>query len=127
MNLTKESLEQAVIEIKKIVEEGQKLTALKPTKLFMIRYPDETKDEFKQRCADAKTIANSMLKEKNTMTEDDDLNNMRYKAKYRYETKQPLTEEELKQCSYDADGFMISREDAMRAVERAHGIGVKDE
>jgi len=66
-------------------------------------------------------------REKNTMTEYDDLNNMRYKAKYRYETKQPLTEEELKQCSYDADGFMISREDAMRAVERAHGIGVEDE
>ena len=65
MNLTKESLEQTVIEIKKIVKEGQKLTALKPTKLFMIRYPDETKDEFKQRCADAKTIANSMLKERN--------------------------------------------------------------
>jgi len=61
------------------------------------------------------------------LTEDDDLNNMRYKAKYRYETKQPLTEGELKQCSYDADGFMISREDAMRAVERAHGIGVEDE
>jgi len=35
------------------------------------------------------------LREKNTMTEDDDLNNMRYKAKYRYETKQPLTEEEI--------------------------------
>ena len=61
MSLTQASLEQAVIEIKKIVEEGQKLTALKPTKLFMIRYPDETEDEFKQRCEDAKTIANSML------------------------------------------------------------------
>jgi hypothetical protein len=65
MSLTQASLEQAVIEIKKMVEEGQKLIALKPTKLFMIRYPDETKDEFKQRCADAKTIANSMLKERN--------------------------------------------------------------
>jgi hypothetical protein len=28
------------------------------------------------------------------MTEDDDLNNVRYKSKYRYETKQPLTEEQ---------------------------------
>jgi len=28
-----------------------------------------------------------------------------------------LTEEEMKQCSYDADGFMIDREVAMRAVE----------
>jgi hypothetical protein len=39
----------------------------------------------------------------------------------------PLTEEKIKECSYDADGFMISREQAMRAVERAHGIGKKDE
>ena len=62
--MDKKSLEQAVIEIKKIVEEGQKLTALKPTKLFMFRYPDETKDEFKQRCEDAKKIANSMRVEK---------------------------------------------------------------
>ena len=65
MNLTKESLEQAVIEIKSWTEKREKLIALKPTKLFMIRYPDETKDEFKQRCEDAKTIANSMLKERN--------------------------------------------------------------
>ena len=66
MNLTQASLEQAVIEIKKMVEEGQKLIALKPTKLLMFRYPDETTGEFKQRCADAKKIANSTLKEKNT-------------------------------------------------------------
>ena len=63
--MNKDSLEQAVIKIKKMVEDGQKLIALKPTKLFMIRYPDETKDEFKQRCEDAKTIANSMLEERN--------------------------------------------------------------
>jgi hypothetical protein len=61
MNLTKESLEQAVIEIKSWTEKREKLIALKPTKLFMIRYPDETKDEFKRRCDDAKAIANSML------------------------------------------------------------------
>jgi hypothetical protein len=66
MNLTQASLEQAVIEIKSWMEEREKLIALKPTKLLMFRYPDETKDEFKQRCADAKTIANAMLKEKNT-------------------------------------------------------------
>jgi hypothetical protein len=65
MNLTQASLEQAVIEIKKMVEEGQKLIALKPTKLLMFRYPDETEGEFKQRCDDAKKIANSMLKERN--------------------------------------------------------------
>jgi len=28
-----------------------------------------------------------------------------------------LTEEEIKQCSYDAEGFMIDREVAIRAVE----------
>ena len=66
MNLTQASLEKAVIEIKKMVEEGQKLIALKPTKLLMVCYPHETKGEFKQRCEDAKAIANSMLKEKNT-------------------------------------------------------------
>jgi hypothetical protein len=65
MNLTQASLEQAVIEIKKMVEERQKLLALKPTKLLMFRYPHETKDEFKQRCEDAKTIANAMIKERN--------------------------------------------------------------
>jgi hypothetical protein len=66
MNLTKESLEQTIVEIKSWMEEREKLIALKPTKLLMFCYPDETKDEFKKRCADAKTIANSMLKEKNT-------------------------------------------------------------
>ena len=65
MNLNQAALEQVLTEIKKIMEEGQKLIALKPTKLFMIRYPDETKDEFKRRCEDAKTIANSMLEERN--------------------------------------------------------------
>ena len=65
MNLTQASLEQAVIEIKKMMEEREKLIALKPTKLLMFRYPDETKDEFKQRCEDAKKIANAMLKERN--------------------------------------------------------------
>ena len=65
MNLTKESLEQAIVEIKSWTKEREKLIALKPTKLLMFRYPDETEGEFKQRCADAKTIANSMLKERN--------------------------------------------------------------
>ena len=66
MNLTKGALEQTIVEIKKMVEDGKKLIALKPTKLLMFRYPDETKDEFKQRCENAKTIANSMLEERNT-------------------------------------------------------------
>jgi len=39
----------------------------------------------------------------------------------------PLTDEQIKECSYDAEGFMVSRENAMRAVERAHGIGEKNE
>ena len=65
MNLTKESLEQTIVEIKNWTKEREKLIALKPTKLLMIRYPDETASEFKQRCEDAKTIANSILKERN--------------------------------------------------------------
>ena len=65
MNLTKESLEQTIVEIKNWKKEREKLIALKPTKLLMIRYPDETASEFKQRCEDAKTITNSMLEERN--------------------------------------------------------------
>ena len=65
MNLTKGALEQTIVEIKKMVEDGKKLIALKPTKLLMFRYPHETEGEFKQRCEDAKTIANSMLEERN--------------------------------------------------------------
>ena len=65
MNLTKEALEQAVIKIKSWTKEREKLIALKPTKLLMFRYPHETEGEFKQRCEDAKTIANSMLEERN--------------------------------------------------------------
>ena len=38
----------------------------------------------------------------------------------------PLTDDQIKECSHDADGFMVSREKAMRAVERAHGIGEKE-
>jgi len=44
----------------------------------------------------------------------------------RYATKRPLTDDEIRQCSYDAEGFMVSRENAMRAVERAHGIGAEE-
>ena len=39
--------------------------------------------------------------------------------------QKPLTGEQMKQCSYDAEGFMVEREVAMRNVERAHGIGEK--
>ena len=67
-------------------------------------------------------------------TPDDDLNNVRYKANYRYETKQPLTDAEIFEC-YRSE-FDISLTDSgaqntiktfARAVERAHGIGKKDE
>ena len=64
MNLTKELLEQTIIKIKNWTKEREKLIALKPTKLLMFRYPHETEGEFKQRCEDAKTIANSMLEER---------------------------------------------------------------
>ena len=42
------------------------------------------------------------------------------------EQNRPLTDEQIKECSYDAEGFMISREAAMRNVEKAHGIGEKE-
>ena len=42
------------------------------------------------------------------------------------EQNRPLTDEQIKECSYDAEGFMISREAAMRNVEKAHGIGKKE-
>ena len=64
------------------------------------------------------------------LTEDDDLNNVRYKAKYRYETKQPLTEEEIiENCDTwvldDIGGQEVIK--IVRRTERAHGIGVEDE
>ena len=62
------------------------------------------------------------------LTEDDDLNNVRYKAKYRYETKQPLTREQMEKIYYSV---LLNTEnfwwDFARAIERAHGIGVEDE
>lgn len=61
------------------------------------------------------------------LTEDDDLDNVRYKAKYRYETKQPLTNEAVGLLignSVEEQSWLMS---VVRAVERAHGIGVEDE
>ena len=62
------------------------------------------------------------------LTEDDDLNNVRYKAKYRYETKQPLTREQMEKIYYSV---LLNTEnfwwDFARAIERAHGIGVENE
>lgn len=40
--------------------------------------------------------------------------------------RKPLTKEQMSECSYDAEGFMIEREAAMRNVELAHGIGEKE-
>jgi hypothetical protein len=67
---------------------------------------------------------------------DDDLNNVRYKANYRYETKQPLTDAEIWQLAEHV-GLLGSKsrvgnshdatEKLVKAVERHHGIGEKDE
>jgi hypothetical protein len=63
------------------------------------------------------------------MTEDDDLNNVRYKAKYRYDTKQPLTEEEIDKAwewAQRSSPIGVTRLTVFaRAIERAHGIGVE--
>ena len=53
---------------------------------------------------------------------EDDLNNVRYKAKYRYETKQPLTLEEARELNLERD---MCWED-IRKIERHHGIGEKE-
>jgi hypothetical protein len=70
-------------------------------------------------------------REKNIMTEDDDLNNMRYKAKYRYETKQPLTDMEIDKAwewAQRSSPIGVTRLTVFaRAIEQAHGIGMKDE
>jgi len=65
---------------------------------------------------------------------DDDLNNVRYKANYRYETKQPLTDQQIYECYKAEFGIMLTDSGAQntikrfaRAVERAHGIGEKDD
>jgi hypothetical protein len=64
------------------------------------------------------------------LTEDDDLNNVRYKAKYRYETKPPLTAGEIIDT---CDAWVVDDIGAeevikiVRRTEQAHGIGVENE
>ena len=63
-------------------------------------------------------------------TLDDDLKNVRYKASYRYETKQPLTDEEIiENCDTwvldDIGGQEVIK--IVRRTELHHGIGVEDE
>jgi hypothetical protein len=60
---------------------------------------------------------------------DDDLNNVRYKANYRYETKQPLTDAEIiETCDTWVIDDIGSDEviKIVRRTERAHGIGEKE-
>jgi hypothetical protein len=66
-------------------------------------------------------------------TPDDDLNNVRYKASYRYETKQPLTEayiddlcDEYLLWQIEPVGIRGILHKLIRAVEKAHGIGEKE-
>ena len=54
MSLSETSLEQAVLEIQRMVRE--ETISFRPTKLLMYPYPDETVEEFKQRCAAAKEM-----------------------------------------------------------------------
>ena len=53
-DLSETSLEQAVLEIQKMLRE--ETISIRPTKLLMYPYPDETVEEFKQRCAAAKEM-----------------------------------------------------------------------
>lgn len=55
-DLSETSLEQAVLEIQKMLRDGGEAISFRPTKLLMYPYPDETVEEFKQRCAAAKEM-----------------------------------------------------------------------
>jgi hypothetical protein len=66
---------------------------------------------------------------KATQPDDDDLKNVRYKATYRYETKQPLTDKEIiETCATWVVDDIGSDEviKIVRRTERAHGIGKKE-
>lgn len=62
-------------------------------------------------------------------TPDDDLNNVRYKANYRYETKQPLTDKEIIETCATWVVDDIGSDEVIKIVRRtelAHGIGEKE-
>jgi len=64
MNLSETSLEQAVLEIQKMLRDDGESTSIRPTKLLMYPYPDETVEEFKRRCEAAKEMVARLEKEK---------------------------------------------------------------
>jgi len=60
MSLSETSLEQALLEIQRMVKYG---ISIRPTKLLMYPYPDETIEEFKQRWLAAKEMVFRLEKE----------------------------------------------------------------
>jgi hypothetical protein len=63
MSLSETSLEQALLEIQGVVKDG-KAISIRPTKLLMYPYPDETVEEFKQRWLAAREMVSRLEKEK---------------------------------------------------------------
>lgn len=65
-------------------------------------------------------------------TLDDDLKNVRYKANYRYETKQPLTQAQMDAlcnaylCYQEESPELSGIYKLIREVELTHGIGEKE-
>jgi hypothetical protein len=63
---------------------------------------------------------------------EDDLNNVRYKANYRYETKQPLTQAQMDAlcnaylCYQEESPELSGIYKLIREVELTHGIGEKE-
>lgn len=60
-DLSETSLEQAVLEIQKMLRE--EAISIRPTKLLMYPYPDETVEEFKQRWLAAREMVFRLEKE----------------------------------------------------------------
>ena len=118
-----------------LYEQIKDIKRLNPVELeaMVLKHEQQIKD-LAAHLLELKQLVTPMMEFKQPLTEDDDLNNVRYKAKYRYETKQPLTDAEIYECYRSKFGIMLTDSGAQntikqfaRAIERAHGIGVEDE
>lgn len=62
-DLSEKSLEDAIVQIKRWTEDGKSLLALKPTKMFVPKYPDETYEEYTVRVEQLRALE-KQLREK---------------------------------------------------------------
>jgi hypothetical protein len=56
-DLSQESLEAVLTAIAKYTQDTGEVITLKPTKLILVKYPDETMQEWQQRCQWAQAVA----------------------------------------------------------------------